>query len=82
MASDLQGELITNEAGRVYEFPYMKPEDLGWVENWKREIWNPRTRQFFGRTGKSWGEFIYYKLVSLQYKNVHVISYKLCRVTE
>lgn len=61
MASDLQGQLMTNEAGRVYEFPYMKPEDLGWVENWKREIWNPRTRQFFGRTGKSWGGvFIFY----------------------
>ena len=51
-----------NTADDVYEFPYIKPEDLGWLENWKRELWNPDTRQVLGRTGKSWGEFMYYKL--------------------
>jgi hypothetical protein len=58
MAADLRTGKTKNNAEDVYEFPYIKPEELGWVESCKREIWNPETRQFFGRTGRSWGEFM------------------------
>jgi hypothetical protein len=49
-------------ADDVYEFPYIRPEELGLVESWKRELWNPETRQVLGRTGKSWGESLFYNL--------------------
>jgi hypothetical protein len=62
MATDLQRETTKNSLEDVYEFPYRKPEEVGWVESWKKEIWNPETRQVLGRTGKSWGEFMYCKL--------------------
>jgi hypothetical protein len=52
---------VTSVDDDVYEFPYRKPEELGLVESWKKEIWNTETRQFFGRTGKSWGEFSLHK---------------------
>jgi len=57
MATDLRTGTTNNTADDVYEFPYVKPEELGCVESWKKEIWNPKTRQVLGRTGKSWGEF-------------------------
>jgi hypothetical protein len=47
----------TGADGDIYEFPYIRPEKLGWVDSWKKEIWNPETRQVLGRTGKSWGKF-------------------------
>ncbi|XP_023708792.1 sodium/potassium-transporting ATPase subunit beta-2 isoform X1 [Cryptotermes secundus] len=49
------------EEDDVYEFPYVRPEKRGLIESWKRELWNPETRQILGRTGKSWGGvFIFY----------------------
>jgi hypothetical protein len=64
MATDPRTETTKNVDEDVYEFPYRKPEELGWVEEWKKEIWNPETRQVLGRTGKSWGEFMYCKLIT------------------
>jgi hypothetical protein len=58
MATDLRTGTTNNVADDVYEFPYKKPEELGWVDGFKREIWNRQTRQVLGRTGKSWGEFM------------------------
>jgi hypothetical protein len=55
------GPVTTVDDEDIYDFPYRKPEELGLVESWKKEIWNPETRQFFGRTGKSWGEFSLHK---------------------
>lgn len=52
----------------VYEFPYIKPEELGCVDSLKKEIWNPETRQVLGRTGKSWGKFMYCKLTPYSVK--------------
>jgi hypothetical protein len=62
MATDLRTGATKDTDDSVYDFPYRRPEDLGWVENWKKEIWNPETRQVLGRTGKSWGEFMNCKL--------------------
>jgi hypothetical protein len=82
MATDLQTEIRKNSLEDIYEFPYRKPEEVGCAESWKREIWNPETRQVLGRTGKSWGEFMYSKLANYCVKLFHVISCKLYRVNE
>jgi len=61
MATDLRTGTTENTDDDIYEFPYRKPEELGWIESWKKEMWNPETRQVLGRTGKSWGKFMYCK---------------------
>jgi hypothetical protein len=61
MATDLQAGTTKDTDDSIYEFPYKKPEELGLVESWKKELWNPKTRQVLGRTGKSWGEFMFCK---------------------
>jgi sodium/potassium-transporting ATPase subunit beta len=61
MATDLRTGSTENTVEDVYEFPYRKPPELGWIDSWKKEIWNPETRQVLGRTGKNWGGvFIFY----------------------
>jgi hypothetical protein len=62
---------MTSTDDDIYEFPYIKPEKLGLVQSWKRELWNPETRQVLGRTGKSWGEFVLYKLTVYDIKCAH-----------
>jgi hypothetical protein len=62
---------VTSANDDIYEFPYIRPEKLGLVESWKREIWNPDTRQVLGRTGKSWGEFLFYNLTIYGIKCSH-----------
>jgi len=62
MANDLRTGNTENTDEDIYEFPYRKPEELGWVDGCKKEIWNPETRQVLGRTGKSWSEFMYCNL--------------------
>ncbi|XP_049802464.1 sodium/potassium-transporting ATPase subunit beta-2-like [Schistocerca nitens] len=44
-------------------FPYMRPSALGKWESFKLEIWNPSTKQFLGRTAKSWGGIVLFYLI-------------------
>jgi hypothetical protein len=69
-------------ADDIYEFPYIRPEKLGLVEGWKREIWNPNTRQVLGRTGKSWGESLFYNVTiyDIRVKCSHALSLNLCKI--
>lgn len=36
---------------------YAKMAKDGEKGGWKEYIWNPRTREFLGRTASSWGEY-------------------------
>lgn len=68
MAANLRTGTMKNADENVYEFPYIKPPELGWFESLKKEMWNPETRQVMGRTGKSWGKLMYCKLTPYSVK--------------
>ncbi|XP_060522765.1 sodium/potassium-transporting ATPase subunit beta-1 [Cylas formicarius] len=52
-----------NDNGRVKEFEFAKTPELTKWEAFKKAIYDPRTHQFLGRTGKSWGQlFVFYAL--------------------
>lgn len=49
------GDKKENENGG-YEFPYHIPSNKTAWEKFSTAIWNPSTKEFCGRTGKSWGK--------------------------
>ncbi|XP_063244558.1 sodium/potassium-transporting ATPase subunit beta-2-like [Bacillus rossius redtenbacheri] len=43
-----------------YAFPPEKPEPIGKWAKIRRAIWNPESKQFLGRTGKSWAGILFF----------------------
>lgn len=53
----------------VYEFPYMiKPVQKTKWETIKTGIWDPSTKEFLGRTAKSWRKFFFDFLKNIAYR--------------
>lgn len=41
---------------------FRKPENLTKKQAFKRFLYNPKNKEVFGRTGTSWGKFLFYNI--------------------
>lgn len=49
---------------------YLKPPEVPFWDSFKLFLYNSETNEIFGRTGSSWGEYLYYTSYSILHLSI------------